>query len=566
MFKKLFAALLALIVAALAVAGVALVRAADARALEDLEARLRGHVAVLRFLRVKSPESLAADARRLGEMLETRFTVIEADRVSADSHADPLTMEDHTGRPEVREARATGRGAHRRFSETMRRDMVYFAEPLDPKRPEGTILRAAVPAARLDEEAGGIIRGMLTALVALAAAGAVISYLLTRRIARPLKEIGVVAEAIAGGDLTRRAPSLSRDEIGALGRAMNRMAEDLSRQIEKLRTARARLEATLSTMEDGVLSLDPDGTVRLANGAAATLFGLSSNPVGVKFWEAVRRPGLEEAARKVLREGTPDLSTLEVGDRFLSLRITPVRAGEGAVVVAHDITDDRRYDELRKEFVANASHELRTPLTMIQGYVETLLDSAARLEGEPREFLSIIDRNVRRLAHVVGDLLDLSRLESGRDVLSRENVELGELLGRVKEAFEPMAKRRKQTLTVSGGGAASVDPTLVERALSNLVDNAMKYTPEGGTIRVSSERADGHLLLKVADDGIGIPAADQARIFERFYRVDKSRSREMGGTGLGLSIVKHVAQLHGGDVAVESAPGRGSVFTLRLPA
>ena len=269
MFRKLFTALLALIVAALAVAGVALVRTAGDRALEDIELRLRGHVAVLRYLYHKSPGTLAADARRLGETLETRFTVIEADGgVRVDSHADPLGMEDHGARPEVRDARATGRGMHRRYSDTLRRDMVYFAEPLDPARLDGPILRAAVPAARLDEEAGGIIRGVLTALVALAAAGAVLSYLLTRRIARPLKEIGVVAEAIAGGDLTRRAPSLTRDEIGALGRAMNRMAEDLSRQIEKLRTARARLEATLSTMEDGVLEagaadglpeLDADG-------------------------------------------------------------------------------------------------------------------------------------------------------------------------------------------------------------------------------------------------------------------------------------------------------------------
>jgi two-component system, OmpR family, phosphate regulon sensor histidine kinase PhoR len=565
-FRKHFAALLALIVAALAVAGVALVRTASARALEDIELRLRGHVEVLRFLAGRDPAGLPAAARRLGETLDTRFTVIEPERVSIDSHADPATMEDHSGRPEVIEARASGRGSHRRYSETLRRDMVYYAEPLDAARKDGPVLRAAVPAARLEEESAGIIRGMWTALGALAAAGAVISYLLTRRIARPLKEIGVVAEAIAGGDLSRRAPSMTRDEIGALGRAMNRMAEELSLKIEKLRTARARLEATLSTMEDGVLSLDPDGTVRLANGAATALFGLSSDPTGVKLWEAVRLPGLEDVARKVLREGAPHLSAIEVGDRFLSLRITPVRAGEGAVVVAHDVTEDRRYDELRKEFVANASHELRTPLTLIQGYVETLLESAGALDGQPREFLGIIDRNVRRLALVVGDLLDLSRLESGRDVLSREKVELGELLGRVKEAFDPLAARKRQTLSVSGGGEATVDPVLLERALSNLVDNALKYTPERGTIRVSGERADGHLLLKVADDGIGIPPADQARIFERFYRVDRSRSREMGGTGLGLSIVKHVAQLHGGDVAVESAPGKGSVFTLRLPA
>ena len=553
MFRKLFAALLALIVAALAVAGVALVRTARARALLDIETRLKGHVDVLSYLHGKGVR--AEDVRRLGESLETRFTIIEGGKVLLESHADAGSMEDHADRPEVRAARERGRGTHVRYSDTLRREMVYLAESRD-----GRIFRAAVPAARLDDEAGGIIRGVLTALLALAAAGGVISFLLARRLAEPLKQIGVVAEAIAGGDLTRRAPSLTRDEVGALGRAMNRMAEELSIQIEKLRTARARLEATLSSMEDGVLSLDPDGTVRLANGAAATLFGLSASPVGIKLWEAIRLPGLEALVREALAAGAPRISTVEAGERFLSLRITPVRAEKGAVLVAHDVTEDRRYDELRKEFVANASHELRTPLTMIQGYVETLLEG-----GPSREFLEIIDRNVRRLAGLVGDLLDLSRLESGGDILRRETTDVAELLGRVRENFEPLAARRKQRLSVSGGGTADVDPRLVERALSNLVDNALKYTGEGGEIRVSGERTDGHLVLKVADDGIGIPPADQGRIFERFYRVDKSRSREMGGTGLGLSIVKHVAQLHGGEVSVESSPGKGSVFTLRLP-
>jgi two-component system phosphate regulon sensor histidine kinase PhoR len=436
---------------------------------------------------------------------------------------------------------------------------VYYAEPLDPGKRDGPILRAAVPAARLDELTGGIVRGALAALLALAAAGALVTYVLARRMTAPLKEIGVVAEAIAGGDYSRRAPSMSADETGALGRAMNRMAEELATRVEKLRTARARLEVTLSTMEDGVLSLDQDGTVRLANGAASALFGLASSPVGAKFWELVRIPGVETLAREALSMGEPRRSDLEIGDRFVSLRITPVRERQGAVVVVHDVTEDRRYDALRREFVANASHELRTPLTMIQGYVETLL------EGGPREFLEITHRHVLRLSQLVGDLLDLSRLESGGDVLRREPTDVGVLLRRAKEDFAPLAARRKQTLDVVGDGEARVDPRWVDRALANLFDNAIKYTPEGGAIRVTAERAGGALLIRVADNGIGIPSADLARVFERFYRVDKSRSREMGGTGLGLSIVKHVAQLHGGDVSVESAPGKGSVFTLRLP-
>ena len=218
--------------------------------------------------------------------------------------------------------------------------------------------------------------------------------------------------------------------------------------------------------------------------------------------------------------------------------------------------------------MANASHELRTPLTMVQGYVETLLETDWREEARVKEFLGIVDRNVRRLGAIVQDLLDLSRLESGAEVVSRQPVDLAGLLDRLREQFQPAAPGRRQSLLVesAGAGVLEADPVLLERALSNLVDNALKYTPEGGVIRLSALREPGRALLRVSDTGIGIPAEDQSRIFERFYRVDKSRSRDLGGTGLGLSIVKHVVQLHGGEVSVESALGKGSTFTLSLPA
>ena len=569
MFRKIFAAVLAVNVAGLAVFGLLLGGATRARILDEIALRLEAHAAAMRLSVAADPrpEPLGHALRRLAEGVEARLTVIEpGGRVLADSHADAAAMDNHDGRPEVREARAGGRGLHLRLSDTLHAEMLYLAVPADPSKRDGRILRAALPTMRVEEELGRLSRAIFAAFLALALAGGVVSYALARWITRPLLAVGDVAQAIAGGDLARRAPSLRQDEFGALGRAMNRMAEELAERMEKVRVARARLEVTLSTMADAVLSLDRDGVVRLANDAATSLFALSATPVGIKLWEAVRMPGIEEATRGVLKGGTPWTAALEVGSRVLSLRLTPVRAGgEGAVLVARDITEDRRYDDLRKEFVANASHELRTPLAMIQGYVETLLDGALRDEREAREFLGIIDRNVRRLAAVVADLLDLSRLESGAEVVAREQVDVAALFGRLREAFLPLASKRKQSLEAEGGGTLTADPGLLERALANLVDNAVKYTPEGGRIRMSAEVVDGHLLLRVADDGIGIPAEDQARIFERFYRVDRSRSRDMGGTGLGLSIVKHVAQLHGGEVSVASASGKGSVFTLRLP-
>jgi two-component system phosphate regulon sensor histidine kinase PhoR len=303
------------------------------------------------------------------------------------------------------------------------------------------------------------------------------------------------------------------------------------------------------------------------NAAAKELFGLRDDPQGLRLWEVIRLPGLEEAAGKTLRNRLPVTDAFEVGDRVLSVRLSPVKDGPGAVLVAHDITEDRRYDTLRKEFVANVSHELRTPLSVVQGYVETLSEGAWREEKSALEFLSIIDKNVRRLSAIVSDLLDLSKLESGGHVLEPRDVDVRGLAERVAEAFRPVAERKRQQLTVDvapGAGLLQADGTLLERALSNLVDNALKYTAEGGKIRIGASTDSGHAAMSVEDNGQGIPEGDLPRIFERFYRVDKSRSRDLGGTGLGLSIVKHIVQLHGGTISVRSTPG-GSTFTMRFP-
>jgi len=323
----------------------------------------------------------------------------------------------------------------------------------------------------------------------------------------------------------------------------------------------------ISSMEEGVIPLDPDGRILGANAAAKELFEIRDDPQGLRLWELVRLPGLEEAATKMLRSRVPVTDTFEVGARALSVRLSPVKDGQGAVLVAHDITEDRRYDTLRKEFVANVSHELRTPLSVVQGYTETLLEGAWKDEKSAMEFLSIIDKNVRRLSAIVSDLLDLSKLESGGQVLEPRLVDVRGLVERVAEAFRPVAERKRQQLVAEvepGAGSLEADGTLLERALSNLVDNALKYTPEGGRIRLWGGPDGGQVVLSVEDNGMGIPEADLPRIFERFYRVDKSRSRDLGGTGLGLSIVKHIIQLHGGTISVRSTPS-GSTFTFRLP-
>jgi two-component system phosphate regulon sensor histidine kinase PhoR len=399
--------------------------------------------------------------------------------------------------------------------------------------------------------------------------GAGVAWLIARWLTRPLREVREVARTLSERDVDRRPPILERDEVGTVAAALHRMADELRTRLERLRVESGKLEAVISSMQEGVIAAGPAGEILRLNAAAGGLLGLGSEAVGLKVTEAVRHPDLERALAQVLNGGPPANVTLELGSRVVALSLCPIARGRGAVLVARDVTEERRYDELRKEFVANVSHELRTPLTLVQGYLETLREGAWRDEQRGPEFLEIIDKNVRRLGTLVGDLLDLSKLESGGRVVNPRPVDLGRLLEKVRETFAPLAERKRQELRLEPAPPADgfeADPELLERAVSNLVDNAIKYTPEGGRVLLRARAEPGAVSITVEDTGIGIPEADVPRVFERFYRVDKSRSRELGGTGLGLAIVKHVAQLHEGSVEAWSRPGQGSRFTLRLPS
>jgi two-component system phosphate regulon sensor histidine kinase PhoR len=567
-FRKLIAATLGLLLLALALFGVLSAQATRDRLMDEMSRRLGSDAEILRLVVVSTsqPGPLQSAVQDLSRRLEARFTVIDGDgRVLADSDNDPAGMDNHNNRAEIRRARQQGSGTEIRYSDTMRTDMLYFARLIEG--PSATVVRTALPLTRVQQEVGGIYRTMVIAFAGIAIVAAAVMFLIAREITQPLREMRILADWVAAGDFTRKAPLRAPDEIGHVSAALNRMADELSARLDKLRAERSKLEAVISSMEEGVIPLDPDGKIVGLNAAAKELFGLRDDPQGLKLWEVIRLPGLEDAAGKTLRNRTPVTDSFEVGERVLSVRLSPVSDGAGAVLVAHDITEDRRYDTLRKEFVANVSHELRTPLTVVQGYVETLAEGAWKDEKTALEFLSIIDKNVRRLSAIVSDLLDLSKLESGGQVLERREVDLRALVDRVAEAFRPVAARKQQQFSAevgSGSGGLRADGTLLERALSNLVDNALKYTPERGKIRVWAGPEDGHVVMSVEDNGGGIPEADLPRIFERFYRVDKSRSRDLGGTGLGLSIVKHIIQLHGGTISVRSTPA-GSTFTIRIP-
>jgi two-component system phosphate regulon sensor histidine kinase PhoR len=402
---------------------------------------------------------------------------------------------------------------------------------------------------------------------------------------------GLLAAGLAGGaafgrhslrarDLERFAARIGQGDLASrcafgdrTSRAFNAMADALAQRISALTFERDDLAAVFEGMAEGVLVADAQQQVLRANASAARLLDFQPPAQGRALWELVRNEALLRASIEAMeKEASREIQIGPYRDRHLTVSLTPLPFGgppRRLLLVAHDTTESARYQELRKEFVANVSHELRTPLTLIQGYVETLRTGGLADPERVPEFLEVIDRNARLLTSLVENLLDLSRLESPEGLPRRVRLDPGALLRTVAELRRPAAERRKQSLET--GVRAPLppvlgDPDYLERALANLVDNAVKYTPEGGTLKLSAFARGDSVVLEVADTGIGIPETDLPRIFERFYRVDKSRSREMGGTGLGLAIVKHVVQAHGGSVEVTSRVGQGSTFRIVLPA
>ncbi|MEO8681006.1 MAG: ATP-binding protein [Vicinamibacterales bacterium] len=379
-----------------------------------------------------------------------------------------------------------------------------------------------------------------------------------------------VARRYTLGDLSRPAPDYGDDDLGSVARGMDQAVQELGRRLEILTRDRARMEAILASMIEGVLVVDEQGHLQLVNAAARRILKLEQGSLNRSYVEAIRHPGIVEHIRRAMAgEQTEGLELSVTRDTNLTLvaRVAPVvSAGRGAVLVMHDITDLRKADQIRRDFVANVSHELRTPLTAIKGYAEALLDEPDDAEARQR-FLEIIHRHSTRMERLVRDLLRLARLDAGQEALEVARCDLDGLVRSIVADFESTARDKQQQLVTEvrpEGATISVDAGKVHDVLRNLVENAVNYTPDGGSIEVTAEVTPGRLRLQVADTGPGIPPDDLARVFERFYRVDKSRARP-GGTGLGLAIVKHLVQVMGGDITVSNRTDGGAEFTVALP-
>ena len=550
----------------------------------DLEARVvteLRHEASLaaETLSHRSPATQAeiqAEAHTLGSLLGARVTFIASDgRVLGDSELDEagvLALENHGTRPEVVQSRAEGFGVSRRYSTTLKTNMMYTAVPVRGSSSPIATVRVALPLTDVDHQLARVRHYALIALASATLVALAMTWGLSVVLGRRLRAIAVVARRYTAGDLTHRASDYSDDEIGTVARALDASVQALGSRMNELASDRARMAAILAGMIEGVLVVDEAGRVQLANAAVRGMLRLDDDPIGRHYVEVIRNPSIKQQISAALRR-EPTASIELAGrdaDAVLIARTASVNApaATGAVVVLHDITDLRRADRVRRDFVANVSHELRTPLTAIRGYLEALGEATAE---ESARFLDIISRHTHRMERLVRDLLRLARLESGQERLEPTAGSLDGVFSRVEADLAPLIASKRLSVerrVAPDARDVRADPQKLQDALRNLLENAANYSPEGARIVVQSIRREGRILISVSDEGPGIPEEDLGRVFERFYRVDKSRTRDgkdPGGTGLGLSIVKHIVDIHGGSVRAANRLPHGAVFTIELP-
>jgi len=528
---------------------------------------------------------LQREAKMFKDIAEMRITYIRRDgTVLGDSDRDPATMDNHLDREEVRQAAKEGTGSSVRLSDTLHEKMMYVAIRVNDEPGSGTgfgIVRLAMSLGDIERSLNQMWFALIFGLLLLFVVAGIISYRVALSVTKPLERMTSAAKRMANMDYATRVPEGGKDEVGELARALNAMAASLQGQLDEIGRNGARLQSVLDNMTSGVVMIAPDGKITLYNREAETLLGSSLRERVGRSYAEIRqhfelvgliREGLDGSA--IVHE---ELTVYYPEERLLEIHIVPMTLSgdkeQGLLLVMQDVTAIRRLERMRSEFVANVSHELKTPVAAVKGFSETLLSGAMDDPETARSFLTIIHDESDRLNRLIGDILELSKIESRRSPLQFSPIDLPAFLGRLEELLGPEAAKKSIELDVQAeeGLFLEADEDRLGQILMNLMQNGINYTPDGGKVKVRAEivaAEDGEeesVRITVSDTGIGIPKKDIPRIFERFYRVDKARSRSSGGTGLGLSIVKHLTELHHGTLRVESTVGAGSRFILELP-
>jgi two-component system phosphate regulon sensor histidine kinase PhoR len=533
---------------------------------------------VLPHLEPLDPGTVDAICKQSGKASETRFTVIlTSGVVIGDTWETPQNMDNHAGRPEISGALANGQATSKRFSTTLQQNIIYVAIAVRKESQPIGVVRAAIPLARMEAQLARIRAEFwgIGGIVALLSLG--VTFAISRQYGLKMQELKQSAARLAEGELAHRLAIPDSDELAGLAESLNRMAAQLESRMQTVVSQRNQMEAVLSSMLEGVIAVSRNERILSINPAAARWFDLDPEKVRDRsIPEAIRNLAIQKFVTRSLKSRVPvedDVTVYRNGERILNIKSAPLLdVGPepiGILIVFNDVTQLRRLEDMRREFVANVSHEIKTPLTAIKGFVETLHHNIVETPEEARRFLAIIARHVDRLNTIIEDLLMLSRIENEgeRGAIQRETTRLRDIFQNAVQICRPQADEKRTRIELAGDEEleAMVDPVLIEQAVVNLLDNAVKYTDSKKTVRVLAQAVDNEIQIQVQDQGIGIEEKHLPRLFERFYRVDKARSRAQGGTGLGLAIVKHIAQAHGGHVTVESRLGEGSRFTLHLP-
>ncbi len=519
--------------------------------------------------------------KTLGKETKTRFTVISAaGLVLSDSDKDPQLMDNHHLRPEIQDSVCHTFGVSTRYSATLKTRMMYLARSV---RIQGELLgyvRAALPLTLINQRVSDSRRMIIFGIGIITLLTLVLGFFLARHFIKPLLQLTKMAEAMAAGDFSLSLKSKRRDEIGRLVQAFNLMAVKSRARIETINTDRSKLNAILTGMREGVVAVDRDDLVIHINQAAAAMLQIdAAASIGKLIWEITRLQELSSILNDASQQGCEIKRNLNISygisGQVVEMHAVPLTHGEtearsGAMVVLLDISEVRRLETIRRDFVSNASHELKTPITAIRALVETLIDDSAQMHETVRlSFLDKIAKQSLRLSAIVVDLLALSRFESQPEPLVLNAVvDLRTVVSDAVKGLVPLADKKNITFELSEPVAELEilsDAEFIDQAITNILDNAIKYTPAGGRVSVSLQSIAAEAVISVEDTGIGIAPQDKERIFERFYRVDKARSRELGGTGLGLAIVRHIVLVHKGRIEVDSQPGRGTTFRIVLP-
>ncbi|MEA1959024.1 MAG: ATP-binding protein [Chloroflexota bacterium] len=511
-----------------------------------------------------------AMVKSLSQGIDTRITIIDADgAVLGDSDESPSALDNHADRPEVASALSSDTTTSIRYSETLGYEMLYVAVPISAGDDIIGCARTSIPLTEVESYAHHI----LTTIVWVSVFAGIITILLALQLSRvvtePVHKLTGMARRISEGHLDQEIQTASRNEIGELSTAFNLMAAKIKEIISIITTDRDRMSVILSQMSDGIVLVDVESKISLVNNAAKNIFDISDEEaIGHAFVEAVRDYEIDELVRRCLQTKKRLARMVETSrpPKIIMAIATPLEGQESCLVLFQDLTEMKRLETIRRDFVSNISHELRLPTASVKALAETLRDGAMDDPEVARDFLNKINDEVDRLAQLVQELGELSRIESGQAPILKSRLDLIELIRHTERRFKPQADRAGIALSVdipSDIPQVNADRDRIEQVLVNLLLNAVKFTPPGGNIAISASSSDDGLTVSVTNSGVGIPIDDLPRIFERFYKADKARG---GGTGLGLSIAKHIVEAHGGEIWAESVEGKGATFTFTLPS